>query len=74
MWRGFKNKSDVCYALSEQLFMLDGRPHIAKSMLKQSLVWQWCSGDRNLLDRERDLVKISRRDRDFIKNSETETW
>ena len=32
---------------------------------------QWCSRDRNLLDR--DLVKISRRDRDFIKNSETET-
>jgi len=38
---------------------------------------QWCSRDRNL--RDRDMVKISRRDRDFIKNSETrdlkfETW
>jgi len=33
---------------------------------------QWCSHDRNLQDR--DLVKILRRDRDFIKNSETETW
>ena len=33
---------------------------------------QWCSRDRNL--RDRDVVKISRRDRDFIKNSETETW
>jgi len=32
---------------------------------------QWCRRDRNL--RDRDLVKISRRDRDFIKNSETET-
>jgi len=30
---------------------------------------QWCSRDRNL--RDRDLVKISRRDRDFIQNSET---
>jgi len=29
------------------------------------------SPDRNLQNRERDLVKISRRDRDFIKNSET---
>jgi len=37
------------------------------------LVAQWCSRDRNLRDRDRDLVKISRRDRDFIKNSETET-
>jgi len=35
-WIGFKNKSDV---LCEELFMLDGRPHIAKLMLKQSLVW-----------------------------------
>ena len=36
---------------------------------------QWCSRDRNLRDGDRDLVKISRRDRDqhFIKNSETET-
>ena len=32
-------------------------------------IYQWCSRDRNL--RDRDLVKISRRDRDFIKNSET---
>jgi len=35
---------------------------------------QWCSRDRNLRDRDRDLVQISRGDRDFIKNSETETW
>jgi len=27
IWRGFKNKSDVCHFLCEQLFMLDGRPH-----------------------------------------------
>ena len=39
MWRGFKNKSDVCHVLCEELFMLDGRLHIAKFMLKQSLVW-----------------------------------
>jgi len=39
MWRGFKNKSDVCHVLCEELFMLNGRPHIAKLMLKQSLVW-----------------------------------
>ena len=32
---------------------------------------QWCSQDRNI--RDRDVVKISKRDRDFIKNSETET-
>jgi len=40
-WKGFKNKSDVCHLLCEELFffMLDGRPHIAKLMLKQSLVW-----------------------------------
>jgi len=38
IWRGFKNKSDVCHVLSEELFMLDGRSHIAKLMLKQSLV------------------------------------
>jgi len=25
--RGFKNKSDVCHVLCEELFMLDGRPH-----------------------------------------------
>ena len=35
IWRGFKNKSDVCHVLCEELFMLDGRPHIAKLMLKQ---------------------------------------
>ena len=34
-------------------------------------ITQWCIRDRNLWDR--DLVKISRRDRDFIKNSETKT-
>jgi len=39
IWRDFKNKSDVCHVLSEELFMLDGRPHIAKFMLKQTLVW-----------------------------------
>jgi len=32
---------------------------------------QWCSRDRNF--RDWDLVKISRRDRDFIKKSENET-
>jgi len=39
--RGFKYKSDVCHVLCEELFffMLDGRPHIAKLMLKESLVW-----------------------------------
>jgi len=37
--RGFKNKSDVCHVLCEEFFMLDGRPHIAKLMLKQILVW-----------------------------------
>jgi len=39
IWRGFKNKNDVCQVLYEELFMLDGGPHIAKLMLKQSLVW-----------------------------------
>ena len=24
-WRGFKNKSDVCHVLCEEVFMLDGR-------------------------------------------------
>jgi len=33
-----KNKSDVCHVFCEELFMLDGRPHKAKLMLKQSLV------------------------------------
>jgi len=37
IWRGFKIKI-VCHVLCEELFMLDGRPHIAKLMLKQSLV------------------------------------
>jgi len=39
IWRGFKNKSDVCHVLCEELFMLDGRPHIATLMLKPCLVW-----------------------------------
>jgi len=39
IWRGFKNKSDVFHVLCEELFMLDGRPYIAKVMLEQSLVW-----------------------------------
>jgi len=34
-----KIKVIVCHVLCEELFMLDGRPHIAKLMLKQSLVW-----------------------------------
>ena len=33
--RGFKKKSDACHVLCEELFMLDGRPHIARLMLKQ---------------------------------------
>jgi len=37
MWRGFKNESDVCYVLCEELFMLDGRLHIAKLTLKLTL-------------------------------------
>ena len=40
-WRGVRNKIDVCHVLCEELFMLDGRPHIAKLMLKQSLVWYY---------------------------------
>jgi len=39
IWRGFKNKSDVCHVLCEELFMLEGRLRIAKFMLKQSLMW-----------------------------------
>jgi len=39
IWRGFKNKSDVCHVLCEELFMLDGRQYIAKLMLEQSLLW-----------------------------------
>jgi len=39
IWRGFKNKTDVCHVLCEEVFKLDGRPHIPKLMLKQSLVW-----------------------------------
>jgi len=27
IWRGLKNKSDVCHVLCEELFMSDGRPH-----------------------------------------------
>ena len=34
IWRGFKNNSDVCHLLYEDLFMLDGRPHVAKLLLK----------------------------------------
>ena len=37
--RGFKNESVICHVLCEEVFMLAGRPHIAKFMLKQSLVW-----------------------------------
>jgi len=47
------------------LFTFDRSPYMT------CCIQQWCSRDRNL--RDRDLVKISRRDRDFIKNSETET-
>jgi len=39
IWIDLKNKSDVCHVLCEELFKLDGRPYIAKLMLKQSLVW-----------------------------------
>jgi len=35
IWRGFKNKSDVGRVLCEELFMFDGKPYIAKLMLKQ---------------------------------------
>jgi len=35
----FKNKSDVCHVLCEELFMLDCRPYIANLMLEQNLVW-----------------------------------
>ena len=34
IWKGFKNKSDACHILCEELFMLDGRLHIARFMLK----------------------------------------
>ena len=27
IWRGFKNKSDVCHVLCEEVFMLGGRSH-----------------------------------------------
>jgi len=39
VWRGFRKKSDVSHVLCEELFMSDGRLHIAKLMLKHSLVW-----------------------------------
>jgi len=42
----------------------------SRMVLKWNHWLQWCSRDRNL--RDRDLVKISRRDRAFTKNSETE--
>jgi len=38
IWRGFKNKSDVCHVFCEELFMLDGRQYVAMLMLEQSLV------------------------------------
>jgi len=42
IWRGFKKRNYVCHVLCEELFMLDGRPHIAKLMLKQSLLrYHW---------------------------------
>ena len=37
IWRGIKIK--VMFVLCEELFMLDGRLHIAKFMLKPSLMW-----------------------------------
>jgi len=37
IWRRFKTKN-VCHVLCEELIMLDGRPHIAKLILKESLV------------------------------------
>jgi len=37
--RCFQNKSDVCHVLCEELFILDGKPHMAKLMVKLSLVW-----------------------------------
>jgi len=41
-WRGFKNRNDVCHVLCEELFILDGKPYIAKLMLNQSLVrYHW---------------------------------
>ena len=39
IWRGFKNKNEVCRVFGEELFMSHGRPYIAKLILKQSLVW-----------------------------------
>ena len=38
IWRGFKNKSDICHVLCEELFMFDV-VHIAKLMLIQGLAW-----------------------------------
>jgi len=38
IWRVFKNESDVCHVLCEEFFMFDGRPNIAKFMLKQSSI------------------------------------
>jgi len=43
IWKGFKNKSYVCYVLCEELFMSNGRPHIANLMLKQSFFF--CTTD-----------------------------
>jgi len=39
IWRGFKNKSNVCHVWCKELFKLDGGLYIAKFILKQSLVW-----------------------------------
>ena len=33
--KGFKNKSEVCHVLCEELFKLDSKPHIPKLMWKQ---------------------------------------
>jgi len=35
IWWGLKNISDVCHSLCDELFVLDGRPHIAMLMMKQ---------------------------------------
>jgi len=59
--------------------MFPNRCMVTPNEVEEMSVWtgynkeQWCSRDCQL--RDRDLVKISRRDRDrdFIKNSETET-
>ena len=51
---------------------------IQLNFLQKWCNFQWCSRDRNLRDRDRDLAQISRRDRDFVikaeTKTETETW